>query len=116
MFRDLIFTTYYTTYFASHFPHTLLGMPCSKACSKICSKACSKTCSKACSKLLDISLHHFATYFTRYAMYLYHKGNTTGAEQQLKKAVENDENHVGALADYACLKVQIIKMNRRALR
>ena len=40
-------------------------------------------------------------------MYLYHKGNTTGAELQLKKAVENDKNHVGALADYACLKVRI---------
>ena len=41
-------------------------------------------------------------------MYLYHKGNTTGAEQQLKKAVENDENHVGALADYACLTVHVV--------
>ena len=41
-------------------------------------------------------------------MYLYHKGNTTGAEQQLKKAVESDQNHVRALADYACLTVHVV--------
>lgn len=50
----------------------------------------------------------------RYAMFLYHQGNTTGAERLLKKAMETDDRHVGALADYACLKHRLRREYQQA--
>ncbi len=50
----------------------------------------------------------------RYAMLLYHQGNTTGAERLLKKAIETDDRHVAALADYACLKHRLRREYQQA--
>lgn len=52
--------------------------------------------------------------YHRYAMFLYHTGNTTGAEHLLKKAIDTDERHVGALADYACLKHRLRREYQQA--